>query len=154
MAVALLLASACGEEEPAPVVLPITFDTAAVTITTGGDTRRLLVEVARSGEQRSFGLMLRPRLDPGSGMIFQYEAEQPDSAGYWMWRTRIPLDIAFMDRAGTIVKILAMEPCTAVYVQGCPPYPPGVPYWAALEVNQGWFAENGVGEGSVVTVEE
>ena len=97
--------------------------------------------------------MARSSLDAGSGMIFEYGAGQPDSAGFWMFRTRIPLDIAFLDSAGVVRKILEMVPCESeMYASACPIYQPGVPYWSALEVNKGWFAEHGVVEGAVVRV--
>ena len=123
----LVIASACQEEAP-PFVSPIPFDTAAVTVRTGDATARLLVEVARTPEQKALGLGIRPSLDQGSGMIFPYDTEQPGDAAYWMWRMHVPLDIAFLDSAGVVLHIVAAEPCTAVYVEGCPSYPPGVPY--------------------------
>ena len=150
----LVAAAACGREQAPAWESPVAFDTASATVRTDGATTELLVEVARTPEQRSFGLSLRPGLDEESGMVFVYDSVQPPDAGYWMWRTRMPLDIAFLDSAGTIVRILEMEPCTAVYLQGCPTYEPGVPYWSALEVNRGWFEEKGAGEGSVVRIDE
>ena len=153
-AVALVLSlasSACGNEAATPWVSPIAFDTMSVTIHTEGTAPvRLLAEVARTAEQRALGLGLRPMLDPESGMIFLYDSIQPGDAGFWMWRTRIPLDIAFMDGAGAVLRVFEMQPCTAVYVRGCPTYEPGVPYWSALEVNSGWFEARGVAEGSLV----
>jgi uncharacterized membrane protein (UPF0127 family) len=149
----LVSASGCEDGAP-PFVSPIPFDTASVTVAAGGSSARLLVEVARTPEQKALGLGIRPSLDEGSGMIFPYDTEQPGDAAYWMWRMHVPLDIAFLDSAGVVLRILAAEPCTAVYVEGCPSYAPGVPYWSVLEANQGWFAENGMGEGAVVTLEE
>ena len=153
LAGALPISTSCGNE-PAPWVSPVAFDTTTAVVRTGGSADPLLVEVARTPEQRSFGLSLRPELDRESGMVFLYDSVQPPNAGYWMWRTRVPLDIAFMDSTGTIVRVLQMEPCTAVYLQGCPTYEPDVPYWSALEVNRSWLEEKGAGEGSVVTVRE
>ncbi len=149
----LLLGGGCGREE-AVWVSPVAFDTAVASIRTDSGSVRLLVETARSPDQRSFGLMLRPRLDPGSGMIFLYDSVQSEGAAFWMWRTRVPLEIAFLDSAGTVVRVLQMEPCTSVYLEGCEVYEPGVPYWSALEVNRGWFEANGVGVGAVVEVGE
>ena len=151
---ALIAAAGCGGEEAPAWESPVAFDTASAVVRTDGAAAELLVEVARTPEQRSFGLSLRPGLDAESGMVFLYDSVQPPNAGYWMWRTRVPLDIAFMDSTGTIVRVLEMEPCTAVYRQGCPAYEPGVPYWSALEVNRGWFEEMGAGEGSVVVIDE
>lgn len=149
---ALALLVGCGEPEVA-WRSPMDFDTARVSVVGDGDTSRLLVEVARSDEQRGFGLMIRPRLDPGSGMLFVYDSTQPDSAGFWMWRTRIPLDIAFVDSTGRIVSIRRMPPCESPYARDCPQYPPGAPYRSALEVNQGWFQEHGLGVGDRLVVD-
>ena len=93
-------------------------------------------------------------LDPGSGMIFVWDSVRGPDAAFYMWRTRMPLDIAFMDGAGVVRRILAMEPCPSLYVEACPTYPPGVEYRSALEVNRGWFAEHGLGVGSKITLPE
>ncbi|MFP3947917.1 MAG: DUF192 domain-containing protein [Longimicrobiales bacterium] len=132
---------------------PVAFDTAGVSVVADGDTSRLRVEVAETEEQRGFGLMVRPELEAGSGMIFLYDSIQPDTAGFWMWRTRMPLDIAFLDSAGTIVAIRRMEPCESPYAEDCPNYPPGEPYLSALEVNRGWFEERGIGVGDRVLLD-
>ena len=86
--------------------------------------------------------MERHHLADTAGMLFIYPSEQPASAAFWMFRTRIPLDIAFVDSLGAIRAILHMVPCTASFAETCPTYPPGVPYRAALEVNPGYFARN------------
>jgi uncharacterized membrane protein (UPF0127 family) len=71
-----------------------------------------------------------------------------------MYRTRIPLDIAFLDSAGVIRAVRSMTPCTATIAQGCPTYTPDVPYQFALEVNAGYFARHGVGVGDSVLLRE
>ena len=96
-----VLCAACAEQE-APWAPPVAFDTARVMIRGGPDSVGLLVEVSRTAAQQSFGLMSRPSLDPESGMIFLYDSAQAGSSGYWMFRTKMPLDIAFMDSAGAI----------------------------------------------------
>lgn len=150
--VVLAVLSGCGEPEVA-WRSPIEFDTARVSVVGDGDTSRLLVEVARTDEQRGFGLMIRPELDPASGMLFVYDSVQSDSSGFWMWRTRVPLDIAYIDSAGRIVSIRQMAPCESPYARDCPQYGPGAPYQSALEVNQGWFQERGFGAGDRVVVD-
>lgn len=151
--IALAALAACGESAPA-YVSPVEFDTArAVIRTPSGDSVPLLLEVARSERQHQFGLMARPGLDPMSGMVFLYPADQPDSAGFWMWRTRMPLDIAFMDSAGVILTTFTMQPCsTDMYADVCmreaAGYVPGVPYRSALEVNAGFFAKHAVAKGA------
>ena len=132
----------CGSGEKVdidpPAVLP--FASAHMRLIAGADTIRLLAELAERPEQHSLGLMERHHLADTAGMIFLYSEEQPASAGFWMFRTRIPLDIAFADSLGIIRAIQHMVPCPTDFTQGCPSYPPGVPYRAALEVNAGYFA--------------
>lgn len=150
---ASVFCGACAEQE-ASWAPPVAFDTARVWIRAADDSAGLLVEVSRTAAQRSFGLMSRPLLDPESGMLFLYDSVQAGSSGYWMFRTKMPLDIAFMDSAGEIEKVLSMEPCQSeLYAAACPTHAPGVDYWSALEVNRGWFAEHGIGEGDTVRLE-
>ena len=148
-------AAGCGEEAPPPFQSAVPFDTATAWIRSGTDSTSLLVEVAHSEAQRSYGLMARPSLDPGSGMIFLYDTVQTDTTqGFWMFRTRMPLDIAFMDTTGAIVSILEMEPCQSdMYATSCPTYAPKVPYQNALEVNRGWFTQHGIAEGAVLRLD-
>jgi uncharacterized membrane protein (UPF0127 family) len=126
------------------------FDTAAVRIITKTDTIRLAVELADSREQKSTGLMERRQLADSAGMLFVYDSLQPPEAGFWMYRTRIPLDIAYMNPAGRIRAIQLMVPCESAIPQGCPTYPPGLPYQYALEVNGGFFARRGVAVGDSI----
>lgn len=132
---------ACGrdpESEPGPVPL-MTFDTARVRLVSGTDTIPLLVELARTPEQKTMGLMERSHLTDSAGMLFIYDTTQPATSGFWMFRTRIPLDIAFADSTGVIRAIRNMVPCATATAGNCPTYEPGVPYRVALEVASGWF---------------
>jgi uncharacterized membrane protein (UPF0127 family) len=47
-----------------------------------------------------------------------------------------------------------MVPCETTVPQGCPTYPPGVPYQYALEVNGGFFARRGVAVGDSIGIGE
>ena len=98
--------------------------------------------------------MERRSLADSAGMLFLYDTTQPQDAAFWMFRTRIPLDIAYIDSTGVIRNIVAMEPCTAVLMKGCPTYPAGVPFRAALEVNKGYFQRHGVALGDRVALED
>lgn len=69
-----------------------------------------------------------------------------------MFRTRIPLDIAFVDSLGTVRAVQHMVPCPSTLAQGCPTYEPGAPYRAALEVNAGYLARHGIGVGSRIVL--
>ena len=150
LAFALLsVVSACNRDDPAKsdygVILH--FDTARVRLATGTDTLHLLVELAATGEQRTLGLMERRTLPDSAGMLFLFSETQPATDAFWMFRTRIPLDIAFIDSAGTVRTIHRMEPCATVLAEGCPTYPAEAPFRAALEVNAGYFSRHGVRPG-------
>ncbi|PRY72527.1 DUF192 domain-containing protein [Halomonas ventosae] len=137
--------------ESGPDVQPETLETAPLVIHGEQGPQRLEVEVARTIPQRSRGLMARDRLAERAGMLFLYDRPQSSRNGFWMYRTRIPLDIAFIDEAGRIAEIHRMEPCTASRPGECPVTRPVVPYRAALEVNAGAFEAMGVAAGDCVS---
>lgn len=111
----------------------------------GGEARHTLqVEVARTPQQRTRGLMERDSLAPDAGMLFVYDNQQGSGNAFWMYRTRIPLDIAFLDAAGVIGALDTMSPCRSEAARDCPVYPAGVPFRAALEANAGYFAAHGL----------
>ncbi len=118
--------------------------------TRDGDVHHLLVEVAATPERRARGLMGRDSLAPDAGMLFLYERSQPADAGFWMYRTRIPLDIAFLDATGRIRAVRTMQPCLSNLGFRCPSYLPGVSYAAALEVNAGYLSARGIQPGDRV----
>jgi uncharacterized protein len=141
---------------PAGERAAVRFDTATAFLHSDEAVHELRVEIAERGDQRAFGLMDRDELDDDAGMIFLYDEMQPGNSGFWMYRTRIPLDIAFLDGAGRIVAILQMEPCLSPDEARCQAmaagYAPGTPYFGALEVNRGYFASRGIGVGDRVVL--
>ncbi|MGJ8517898.1 DUF192 domain-containing protein [Carnimonas bestiolae] len=127
--------------------------TAPVTIITAQGTQKVTAEIAETPEQRELGLMNRSALADAHGMLFSYRGhEQPADNGYWMYRTLIPLDIAFIDRHGVITRTFTMPPCRASKAQECPIFRPDVPYVAALEMAGGYFAEHRIGAGDRVVL--
>lgn len=157
---ALALTLACNEAEPVPEPPPVlrpqptrvAFDSATITFVADGREVQMEAEVAERDDQRAFGLMDRDSLAADAGMIFLYDTEQPAGSAFWMYRTRIPLDIAFFDGAGRIVAIMQMAPCTTLDASRCPPYSPNVPYFGAVEANRGWFAANDIEVGDRVVL--
>lgn len=137
----LTLASAYGEERS-------TLERA--TLKMAGET--LSVEVARQADERAQGLMGRDVLAPDAGMLFVYANQQSPEAAFWMYRTHIPLDIAFLGADGEIRAIRHMLPCQAASSAECPRYAAKVPFHAALEVNAGYFRRHGIEVGDRLPV--
>lgn len=125
---------------PAQTAMPRTL----VQIETRSAMVDVEAEVARTAGDRAIGLMDRDSLPESAGMLFLFERSRDANSGFYMYRTRLPLDIAFADPDGRIVEILTMPPCASAQQFMCPQYPPGVPYSMALEVNAGFFAARGV----------
>lgn len=144
---------------PAAILLPRallaqtteTLQTVPVVVHSDQGPHSLMVEAARTQAQRSKGLMDRDQLEPEAGMLFLYRQTQASRNGFWMYRTRIPLDIAFIGENGEIVTIKTMQPCESSRPGDCPVTRPEAAYVAALEVNAGYFEERGIKEGDCVS---
>lgn len=124
-------------------------DATATIVVIGGDEGEgveLTVELARTAGERSRGLMLREELAEDGGMLFVFPGDT--EAGFWMKDTSVPLSIAFIAEDGTILDIQEMEPLSEDV------HRPPEPYRYALEVNQGWFEEQGFGTGDRVEIPE
>jgi uncharacterized membrane protein (UPF0127 family) len=120
--------------------------TATLVTRTGPDVT-LRVEIARTAADRHRGLMYRRYLAPKAGMVFVFQSDS--HGGFWMKNTLIPLDIAYVDRRGKILRIMTMTPCRR---DPCRVYDPGVPYRSALEVNAGSFRRWNVHAGDRIVV--
>jgi uncharacterized membrane protein (UPF0127 family) len=152
-----LLMAACGERgahtsmsptpacEATPPPDAPSFDQARALLEGEEGSVLITVEVAERPEQHAFGLMERDCLPEDHGMVFVFFEDT--TTGFYMYRTKIPLSIAFFDVDGEIVDIIDMEPCTSDQPAECEIYQPDSPYRGALEVNQGAFERWGVGVG-------
>ena len=123
---------ACHPKEKS--VLPV------VTLTIDGHA--IEAEVANKESTRMTGLMFRSEMDKNHGMIFVFPDAQIRT--FWMKNTILPLSIAYMDSKGVILNILEMPPETedTFYSAGQAQY--------ALEMNTGWYKNNGVKAGDQV----
>ena len=104
--------------------------------------KEIWVEVAKTPEERVYGLMGRKHLAENEGMFFVFETE--DYHGFWMKDTLVPLSIAFFDKDGRIVWITDMKPLTL------DSHVPPKPILYALEMNKGWFTKNSIKVGDEI----
>ena len=142
------LAAAVLAALTAVAVATAAIERGTATITKRSGARVVLqVEIASTQADRRKGLMGRRSLPAKAGMVFAY----PENVtwGFWMKNTLIPLDIAFYDARGRIVRIFTMTPCRR---DPCRVYSPGIPYRAALEVNAGSFERWNVKTGDRIAV--
>ena len=102
------------------------------------------LEYAQSFEQRAQGLMYRESMCENCGMLFNFRRAR--MASMWMKNTLIPLDIAFIRGDGTITDIKAMQPHDLSTTNA------SQPVYFAWEMNQGWFAKNGIQVGDTVKI--
>ncbi len=113
-----------------------------LTITSASAVHRFTIEIARTPEQQTHGMMFRTSIAPDRGMLFPYDP--PVEAAFWMRNTLIPLDLIFIRADGTIARISTGVPHSEV------PIPAGEPVAAVLEIAGGRAAELGIREGDRV----
>jgi len=125
----------------------ITSETPFITIETQDKNKLTInVEIAKTGAERSKGLMFRTELDENAGMIFIFEQE--DRYGFWMKNTLIPLDMIHINKDKLIVDIIKnVPPCVA---DPCPSYTPNERSLYVLEVNSGYSETNNVNIGDSI----
>lgn len=92
------------------------------------------------------GLMERRDLGRDEGMLFVYA--KPQQMSFWMRNTPTPLDIGFFNRHGMLEEIYPLHPFDETSVRSR-----STLMQFALEMNQGWFRENGVRPGMEMDME-
>jgi len=102
---------------------------------------RFTVEVADTFAERAQGLMNRPSMPSGAGMLFVYET--PQQASFWMKNTLIPLDMIFADQAGRVTRVHS----NAV-PQDETPIDGGAGVAVVLEINGGLAEKLGIAPGA------
>ena len=137
--VALASASATAQATQEPTGQPPGQPQRLQAITLSAGMHNIRAELATSPEQRQKGLMYRRDLAPHEGMLFVFDAPQPQC--FWMRNTPTALTIAFVADDGSIVNLADMTPFSDA--SHCATQP--VRY--VLEMNQGWFAKRGIKAG-------
>jgi uncharacterized protein len=128
-------------QEDLAQVLPIS---AEVTI---GD-QRIQLEVARTDDEQSRGLMYRPALPDDRGMLFPFDPPRP--LRFWMRNTPQPLDMVFLLNGEVKAVIANVPPCTS---QSCPTYGPGLDVNQVIELRSGRAAELGLKAGDQLKIQ-
>jgi uncharacterized membrane protein (UPF0127 family) len=140
----IMLLAACATRPAEPMVAALA--PRVIVETAAGVRLPVSVELARSEEELTRGLMNRRQLAPESGMLFLFSQNEPRA--FWMKNTLIPLDMLFIDDGGRVVGLIERaEPLTTS------PRDPGVASRYVLEVNGGWAARHGVRPGDRVQFE-
>lgn len=154
LAALLTLSAGCASPIPRSPSTPTgpPLEEAGIHIVTRADTLPLTVELATTPEARDRGLQRRPHLPPERGMLFVFHERQPAGRGFWMARTPVPLDLAFLDAEGVILSTTTMKPCRWALVFLCALHRSRAPFRYALEVNAGYFDVNGVHPGDRVLI--
>ena len=112
-------------------------------LSVGGKALRAQIVITQDEQQR--GLMGRRDLGPDDGMLFVYP--MPQQMSFWMRNTPTPLDIGFFTADGTLGEVHAMYPFDETPVRSA-----GADYTLALEMNQGWFAKQGLKPGAKIAL--
>lgn len=103
------------------------------------------MEIADTEPAREAGLSKRPSLAEDAGMLFVFPSDI--QAAFWMKDTWIDLSIAFIAADGRIVDIQDMTRMTQ------DTHMPPRPYRYALEVNKGFYQNNGINPGDRVDLQ-
>ena len=110
---------------------------------------RIDAETMRDEVELIKGLMYRESMPQNRGMLFIHPEE--DIFHYWMYQTKIPLDIIWMDHDRRIVEMsLDTPPCTAKSPKDCANYGGHFKSKYALEVNAGIARKNGLKDGDTL----
>ena len=119
------------------------LDLTQVTLPNGA---KINAETMRSEPELMRGLMFRESLAPNRGMLFIHPKE--NTFHYWMYQTKIPLDLIWMDHDRRIVEMsLDTPPCRSTSAKECPNYGGNFKSKYVLEVNAGIARKNGLKTG-------
>ncbi len=149
-----LLGAACKDSRsPTPTLPPTEADPLSKaqprlpTMKLWLGNHEIVAELATTTIQQQTGMMFRTNMAEMDGMLFVFPG--PHRAGFWMKNTRVPLDAGYIDAKGVIREIHPLEPFNETTVDAQSDLTQYV-----LEMNQGWFARNGVTVGMEIRTEK
>ena len=108
------------------------------------------LEVAKTVPQMTKGLMDRPTLCADCGMVFVSAFDLPQV--FWMKNTLIPLDMIFLDHAGTVVNILTAVPQPGTPDSQLTLYRSDQPAKYVIELNAGDSAKLSLNPGDIIAL--
>ena len=109
---------------------------------------KINAETMRSEVELMRGLMFRESLAPNRGMLFIHPKE--DTFHYWMYQTKIPLDMIWMDHDRRIVEMSLDTPPCSTSAKDCPNYGGNYKSKYVLELNAGIARKNGLKTGDTL----
>lgn len=157
----LVLSCACGRGDDRPVRSLPAYDASArpaakaepnhpspqVLLSPAGQSAaRVTVQLARTDEQRTRGLMYRQHLPMGAGMLFVFPADEVHS--FWMKNTLIPLDMIFITSDMTVAGVVENAEPMTLTSRSIP-----APSRYVLEVSGGFARTHGIATGTRVAFE-
>jgi uncharacterized membrane protein (UPF0127 family) len=116
-------------------------------IADNGKAQKFTVELAATTQEQDTGLMFRPTVPAGTGMLFPWDP--PQVSQMWMKNTVAPLDMVFIGADGT-VKAIAED--TVPY--SLRDISSGVPVAATLELAAGTTAADDINVGDKVIAKQ
>lgn len=140
--------AACAQPDAAPAAPSVTniagIHRELVTVQTAQGAVNFQAEIADDEAERARGLMFRREMARDHGMLFLFEAAEPQS--FWMRNTHLSLDLIFVGPDGRILNIA--ERATPYSDAAIRSAGPAV---AVLEINGGLARELGIAPGDRVT---
>ncbi len=121
----------------------VSFPVSHLDIMTQAGPRSFTVEVAKTPDQLSQGLMYRRTMAPDAGMLFDFGETRPVSM--WMKNTLIPLDMLFVTADGRVAGIAQRAVPESLAVISSP-----VPVRSVIELNGGAVSRLGIAVGDQV----
>jgi hypothetical protein len=117
------------------------------------DSGELIIDcaVARTGKEKSRGLMYNTSLPQDEGMVFIYE--EPEIVTFWMKNTFLDLDIIFISENHEVLNVAEADSGVEIPDDQLERYSSEGPCQYVIEVNQGISASYGIRPGTKIDLD-